>query len=394
MAELLSLADVMKNMQKKYGKDVITTGVPALEAKGTISLGSPSLDYITYNAIPQSSIIEISGAEGCGKTLLAYLMARSFIDKELERCPENPRNILFIDAEHTADPDWAYKATGYDMNRQDVKTVYIAPEDMSLETVYQMEIDCVKTGEIGLVIFDSMSCLATEHVQDKTMLDQEMMAGSARVNKDFVQRATGILHKYKCTHIAINGTTTNVGGYGNPETTAGGTYWKRACSLRLKVKKGSFFDDDYEELKTTAENPSGHVMMVSLVKSKFCRSDRRLGITHLNYRNGLDLVYDTFEMAIALGLIDNSVVGTFKIIDPETGEVMVDENDAEVKIRGKKNVLPWLKEHPVILRKLYDAIYEKISVKEDENNCRLFEKLLNGEDVDKYFGITEADKES
>ena len=96
MAELLSLADVMKNMQKKYGKDVITTGVPALEAKGTISLGSPSLDYITYNAIPQSSIIEISGAEGCGKTLLAYLMARSFIDKELERCPENPRNILFL----------------------------------------------------------------------------------------------------------------------------------------------------------------------------------------------------------------------------------------------------------------------------------------------------------
>ena len=66
---------------------------------GTLSLGSPSLDFCLYNSFPEKRIIEFTGAEGSGKTSLAYMVAASYQRKEIQRNPENPRYILFVDLE-------------------------------------------------------------------------------------------------------------------------------------------------------------------------------------------------------------------------------------------------------------------------------------------------------
>ena len=55
---------------------------------------------------------------------------------------------------------------------------------------------------------------------------------------------------------------------------------------------------------------------------------------------------------------------------------MLDEEGNEVKIRGKKNVKPYFKEHLDLWRKLYDAVYAKISEKNDPNIIA-FMKLLD-----------------
>lgn len=368
------ISAILKSIEKSFGNNVVRFGVDKTQRR-LFSIGSPSLDFCTYNSIPEGIFIEISGAEGSGKTLLSFLIASDYSKKELLKPEEERRHILFVDAEGTADPEWSYIATHYDMNAQDIKTIYLTPTGQSAEQIFDMVREFVQSGQIGLVIFDSLTAIAPQQTNEESF-EKKDMGGLSKPLGDFVKRCTGLFNKYKTTFIGIMGNIQNISGYGNPETTPGGTYWRRACSLRLKAKRGTYFDEDGNDLKSSAENPAGHVIEVALLKSKFCRSDRKLGRTHLHYRKGIDILWDTIEVAINLGLIDDSVQGSFKLINPETGEILTDDEGNELKIRGKKNLKPYFEEHPKLWRDLYNKIYEKISVK-DDTTIKSFEELLN-----------------
>lgn len=386
----MSVASILKDLNKKYEGIIATVGVD--QARRTrFSLGSPSLDICTYNSIPEGSWIELSGGEGSGKTLLAFLMASDYSKKELKKPQDERRNILFVDCEHTLDKEWAMTSAHYDVDAQDIKTIYLAPTGQSAEQIFDMVRDLVTTGEIGLVIFDSLTAIAPQLTNDESF-EKKDMGGISKPLGDFVKRCTGLFARYRTTFVGINGSIMNIGGYGNPETTGGGTHWRRACSLRLRVRKGKFLDEDGTELSSSAENPAGVVIETALLKSKFCRSDRRLGRCHLYFRQGIDLLQDTIEVAINLGLIDDSVQGSFKLIDPNTGEVLKDDSGNELKIRGRKNIRPYFEEHPQLWKDLYDKVYAMISEKQD-TNIKSFEELLNV-DVQKAFDVNFAEEEA
>lgn len=384
-----SINAILKSINKQFGDNLISVGASKAN-RGRFSLGSPSADFMTYNAIPEGAWVEVSGPESSGKTLVAFLMAADFIRREKKKSEEERRHILFVDCEGTLDPEWCWTSAHYNVNDEDVRTYYVTPLGQSAEQIFDMIRSMVNSGQIGLVILDSLTAMAPQQVMDESFEKKEM-GGISKPLADFVKRCTGLFNKYRTTFVGINGSIANMSGYGQAEVTGGGTYFKRACSLRIRTKKSTLFDDDWNELKSTAENPAGHIIELALLKSKFCRSDRRLSFIHLNYRKGVDILWDTVELAINVGLIDNSVQGTFKLIDPETGEVMHTDSGEEVKIRGKKNLKPYFESHPEMWKKLYDKVYEVIS-KKDDSTIKSFEELLNI-NVDERFGITEEDKE-
>ena len=377
--EYQSLTDVIKQINKKFSDEKNTVakfGVDAVTSSGTLSLGSPGLDYCLYNNLPEGKMIEISGSESSGKTTLCFLIAADYIRKELQRHPNNPRHILFIDAECAADPEWAKKSTGYDMNREDVKTLYITPAGQSAEELFDIVVDCAKTGEIGLIIFDSLTAIVSQRIANESM-EKKDMGGIAKPLGDFCKKVTGILNKQHTTFIGINGVTENISGYGELEVTPGGRTWKRACMVRLRVKRGDFFDEEGNILaKKDAQSPAGHIIEMYVYKTKVCRWDRKLGICHLSYTKGIDILQDTIDVATYFGLIDNSVQGSFKIIDLDTGEIMLDAEGNPIKIRGKKNVRTYFENHLDIYRKLYYKVYEKIG-EMDDPYIKSFEDMLN-----------------
>ena len=69
---------------------------------------------------------------------------------------EQRRHIMFVDAEGTADPNWAKTSAGYDMNDTDVETLYMTPLGQTAEQIFDDVRQAVETGKIGLVIFDSL----------------------------------------------------------------------------------------------------------------------------------------------------------------------------------------------------------------------------------------------
>ena len=383
MAESKSLSQVLKDINKKYGvvrqdgstEFVATLGVSEQKVQGTLSFRSPGLDYCVYNRLPEGRIIEISGKEGSGKTTCAYLLAASYQQKELERNPTDPRKILYVDLEMTADPSWALKS-GYDMSEDaPVGTIYFTPMDLDGEHILDMVRDFIKTGEIGFIIFDSLPCLTGQQTYEESFEKKEM-GGISKLLTDFARRITSLLVRYRCTFIGINQLRDNIGGYGLPYTTPGGNAWKAFCSLRLMIKRGEFLDEDGNSLSSSAESPWGYRMEMAVLKIKTAKWDRKLGSTAFSYADGVDILQDTIDVATKLGLIDNSVQGSFRLIDPETGESVIDEDGKEVKIRGKKNVKPYLKEHPDLWKGLYDKVYKLIGSTNDPN-MTMYEAMMN-----------------
>ncbi len=369
-----SLAEVMKKISKKYGDNVVRVGAQDLTVDGVLSLGSPSLDFCIYGGVPEGRIVEFSGPEGSGKTTNAFLAAASYQRAEVKRNSENPRSIVFLDNEGTLDREWAAKM-GYDISEDaTVPTILIRPEAQSAEEIFDMALDMLKTGEVGLLIFDSIATLVPMQIADESM-EKQQMGGIAKALTRFANTAIGLLRKYKATLIAINQVRENIGGYGPALSTPGGRAWKHACSMRLMFKRGAFFDEDGNELTTSAESPAGHIIDMAVLKTKTCRWDRKLGHAHLNYTRGVDIVQDTIDVALHLGFIDNSAQGMYKLIDPETGALMIDADGNEIKIRGKKNVATYFREHTDQWRKLYDMVYEKLSQKQDPF-VKSFEEML------------------
>lgn len=383
-----SLDSVLRSISKKFGSNVVKLGVDDLGGSGTLSFGSPSADFCIYNSFPEGRIIEFSGAEGSGKTTSAFLVAADYQRKELVRHPvgstwmlhgeehTGPRAIILLDNEGTADPIWA-KKLGYDMNNQDIKTIIIRPEAQSAEEIFDMAIAMLKTGDVGLMIFDSIATLVPQQIAEESM-EKQQMGGIAKSLTRFANTAIGLLRKYDTTLIAINQVRENISGYGDPLMTPGGRSWKHACSMRIMFKRGNFFDADGNVLmKKDAQSPAGHEVELYVLKTKVCKWDRKVGKYTLNYISGVDVLQDTIDTAILLDLIDNSTQGSFKVLDPTTGTVMLDQDGNEVKIRGKKNLKPYFEQHPELWRKLYDIVYEKISVRDDPEFVKNFEQMLN-----------------
>lgn len=372
MSELKS---VLKDIAKKYGDSVVKFGVDDLVVDGVLSLGSPSADFALYGGIPEGRIVEFSGAEGSGKTTTAFICAGMYQKKELERNPENPRAIILLDNEGTADPVWA-KVLGYDMSDSaKVPTICIRPEAQSAEEIFDMALDMLKTGEVGLLIFDSIATLVPQQIAEESM-EKQQMGGISKSLTRFANTAIGLLRKHKATLIAINQVRENMSGYGDPLITPGGRAWRHACSSRIMFKRGDFFDEDGNKLqKKDAQSPAGHIVEMYILKTKTCKWDRKLSSYSLNYSRGVDVVSDTVDVATHFGYIQNPAQGSFTVVDPSTGELMKDSEGKDIKIRGKKNLVEYFRNNLDIWKRIYDLCEEKLKQKDDPF-IKSFEEML------------------
>lgn len=371
-----TLNEVLKDISKKFGDNVVKIGVEDLTVDGVLSLGSPSADFSLYGGIPEGRITEFSGAEGSGKTTTAFICAGQYQKKEIERNPENPRAIVFLDNEGTADPVWA-KTLGYDMSEDaKVPTICLRPEAQSAEDILDMAIDMLKTGEVGLLIFDSIATLVPQQIINESQ-EKQQMGGNAKALTRFANTAIGLLRKYKATLIAINQVRENISGYGDPLITPGGRSWKHACSSRIMFKRGAFFDEDGNELqKKNAQSPAGHIVEMYVLKTKTCKWDRKLAYYHLNYTKGVDIVADTIDVAMHFGYVQNPAQGTFVLVNPDTGEALTDDSGKEIKVRGRKNLTDFFRQDLKTWKKVYDLCEEKLKQKDDPF-IKSFEEMLN-----------------
>lgn len=332
---------IIKDLNKKMKVGNIQLGVDFQEVQ-KIPFSSCRLNYMTYGGIPVGRIAEFYGADGSGKTTTAIDVAgnaqRMFPDKK----------VLFVDIEHTFDSCWATKLG---LNCDDI--IYLDPDSMGAEEVFNMMIELIDSGEISLCVLDSIGAMVSMQANEK-QIGERTYGGVSMALTEFSKKITPVLARTQTAFIGINQVRDDMNSMYGGTTTTGGRAWRHSCSTRLEFRKGNYIDEKDNKLSRACENPAGNIVNVALVKSKVCRPDRKVGFYTLKYLEGIDYVSDAVDVAIKMGLVAQGGAW-FSLVDIETGEILN-------KFQGKSKLVDYLKENDN-----YTDFYSKL------------EKLLNEE---------------
>lgn len=330
----MSEFDLIIKEYKKKGKAFIVGN--EVEEVERIPFSSPRANYPLYGGIPRGRLVEFYGEEGSAKTTTALDVL-----KNAQILYPNRKFILF-DLEGTYDDYWA-TTLGVDVKN----LIVFHPQDESGEDIFDMMQKLINTGEVELIILDSVPSLIPDQVNGETFETSDM-AGIAKSLTRFIRAAIPLLAKYKTTLIAINQTRDNLDKYGSDKKTPGGKALKFYASVRFELSAGSYIDENRNALTRGAENPAGIQIKMKLVKTKICRPDRKVGSYSLNFLKGIDELGDTIDCAIEFGLIQKTGAW-FQLVDLKTGEVK------EGKINGVARVIEYYKSHP----DEYDLLWQK-----------------------------------
>lgn len=313
---------IIKDLNKKMKVGNIQLGVDFQEVL-KIPFSSCRLNYMTYGGIPVGRIAEFYGADGSGKTTTAIDLAgnaqKMFPDKK----------VLFIDIERTFDTEWATKL-GLDCDN----IIYLDPDSMGAEEVFNIIIDLVDSGEISLGILDSIGAMVSTQANEK-QIGERTYGGISMALTEFSKKITPILARTLTAFIGINQVRDDMNSMYGGTTTTGGRAWRHACTTRLEFRAGQFIDEKGNKLTRACENPAGNIVNVALVKSKVCRPDRKVGFYTLKYLTGIDYISDTVDVGILVNVVNQSGAW-FTIVDTETGEI-------KEKFQGKAKLIEFLK---------------------------------------------------
>lgn len=381
----------IQTLNRKYKAELVQKGVGMVYVE-KIPFSSPRLNYMTYGGIPIGKSTELFGPEGGGKTTtaidivgnaqrLAYRNWKERIEslqtahkelteknnktdqkriasvaEEIEELTEKgPRKVVYVDSENTLDSDWA------ELNGVDLEEMYlIRPQDHTAEQVFQMILDLVGSGEILCIVLDSIPSLVSQKLYDKT-LEEKTYAGISDAASEFSRKISPLISKHHTAYVQINQIRDNLKNPFDIYHVPGGRALKHLHALRLYFAKGKFIDDDNEELTNkNATEPFGNIVDIAMIKTKVCKPDRRIGFYTLKYETGIDVLADTIDMAIKYNFLVQSS-SWFSLINSETGELLKDAEDKDLKFQGKPKLLAFLRDEVEIFDELYEAVNEKIS---------------------------------
>lgn len=386
MARNIDLA--MANINKKFGEQLCREGTELIYVD-KIPFSSPTANYMTYGGVPIGKATEFFGGEGGGKTTTTLDVAANAQKKfkeewehQVEQCTakyeamaavkstekkaekykkevldelieQGPRVVVYVDAENTLDVEWAALLG---VNTEDM--ILIRPQTQTAEQVLQMMIDLVDTGNVGLIVLDSIPCLVPQVIFEES-LEKKSYGGVAGPMSIFCAKVTPYLTKHRTALIMINQVREDLSNPYNAASTPGGKALKHLYALRLRFKKGKLLDEMNRELPSTAETPEGNIVQVEVVKTKVCKPNRRLGYYTLNYTHGIDVIADTVTMALKYDYIVQAG-SWFTFMDPDSGEVICDEDGTDLKFQGMAKLLEFLRNDEYMLHELMYNLHEKI----------------------------------
>lgn len=358
------LDKLVNDINKKYKEEIAAKGIRRIDCK-RIPFTSTRLNYMLYGGLPRGKLIEFSGEENGGKTTTALDACKNaqklFVEEweeELSNCSETrkkylesrgPQKVVYADCENTLDEDWA-RTLGVDVDDMYI----IKPQTQAAEDIFQMLLDMMETDEVGFVVIDSLGVMLSKQAYEKSM-DEKTYGGISMALTLFSKKAELICAKTLCTCLGINQMREDMNSMYGGTTTTGGKAWKHNCALRMQFSKGALFDEKGNELPRRAEEAAGNKVVVSIIKNKVCKPDRRTGFYTLNYTCGVDDISDLVEVAIKFDIIQKGG-SWFTFVDPETGEIITDEEGKDLKIQGQQNVVALLRENAVLLNELTDTV--------------------------------------
>jgi recombination protein RecA len=289
------LDGLVKGIEKAFGRGIVMAADgPALDQDvEPLPTGSYALDRsLGIGGLPKGRIVEIFGPESSGKTTMAL--------SAVAQAQKQGQVAAFIDAEHALDLKYA-RDLGVDCSR-----LLLSQPDCGEQAMDVVEA-LVRSGEVGVVVVDSVAALTPKAEIDGEMGDNHIGL-HARLMSRAMRKLAALAHQTGTTLIFINQIRMKIGvTLGSPETTTGGNALKFYASVRLDVRRiGSLKRD---------ETVYGNRIKVKVVKNKVAPPFRQCEFD-LVFGQGFCREAEVFDLAVAQGVIARS--GAFFRLGDET----------------------------------------------------------------------------
>ena len=265
-----------------------------------------------------------------------------------------PKKVLYIDLEHSFDKAWS-RTLG--INEEEIEIMQ--PPDIVAEEILQMVQEVIETGEIGLIVLDSIPSLVPRSELEKKF-GERTVAALAGLLTVFFRKIVPLLTRYDCTMICINQVRDNMD---NPYVvrTPGGKALEFYASLRIMFRIGHPVDFLGNGLPMSTENPSGYIVQSKIVKQKSAPNDRKAASYFLMCTQGIVPLFDYANLAIKRYGYIHKAAGWFSFVDPSTGELLADSTGKVIKVNGMAKVYQYLQDNTEYFAKLKAAIEADIS---------------------------------
>ena len=340
------LEKAIRSINKKSGTKLIKENIDYEDIE-KIPFPSPKINWQLYGGLPLKRITEIAGSDGSGKTTTAL----AFCGEAQKMFPE--KKALYIDAEYTLSLSWAEKLG---VNTEEL--LIMQPEVETAEDIFDYILDLVKTGGLSVIVVDSLPSLIPDNQYDKSVGDKTYGGISLPLTK-FCRNVIKELKRHNTSLFLINQIREDMNSMFSTYRTPGGKALKHYGALRLFCKKGSFIDKDYKQVSRNADNPVGHLVELKIKKTKVCLPNRQFASYTLNFSKGIDIFEDTVDVAIQYDIIVRAGAW-YRIINPDTGEILKDEDGEELKVQGKESVKEILEKNDELYQRIKKQVNEKV----------------------------------
>ena len=321
MDESKQLELAIAQIERQFGTgSVMRLGSSDFQSWPAISTGALSLDRILgIGGLPKGRVVEIYGPESSGKSTLALSVVAQ-AQKQGIRC-------AYVDAEHALDPVYM-QAVG--INLDDLLLAQPDYGEQALEIVDKL----IRTGELGVIVIDSVASLIPKAELEGEMESQQMGL-QARMMAKAMRKLVGLANQHKTLLVFINQLRNKIGVmFGNPETTPGGMALKYAASVRIDIRKK-------EDIKDKSGNAIGITSKVKIIKNKMAPP---MKITEFNifYGEGIDQYGCVFDVAVAEGILTQKGAWVYR--------------EGELFAQGRENAITQLKENAEIFEEIRTKI--------------------------------------
>lgn len=290
----------MNKLRKQFEDTQFRTGAE-LELPEGNSTGSLSLDINLQVPCYAGSIVEIYSNHGAGKTTLVLSI--------LAEAVKRGKKALFIDQEQSLQPTLVDSFPALrEEGKLEVITCPTGEDALRLAEMWALQYPG------AIIAIDSVDALLPQQTDSKDIgetdvgtLPKLMSAGCRKL-----QAAVG---KSKSTVIFLNQQRTNIGAYGDPDTTSGGRALPFYAAQRIKLmditKKTRIMSDDGNQI--------GHIVRFQISKNKVAPPFVS-GEFPLIYGKGIDIYEELATMAGDLGIIAKD--GTYYLVPNAKGETV------------------------------------------------------------------------
>ncbi len=278
-SDLKSTLTKLKKTYQSTIRDVETSGITE-----RIFLSSPRLNFLFGGGFPVGRIFQFHGPESSGKSTLS-----TYIAGEIQKQPV--RNVVvYVDFERTFDKDFAANL-GLDLSKE--KFIFLRPENG--EEAFTILEELLRTGEIGLVIWDSATTTPTASVI-AAEYGKANFGGGAKLFSEALKKFNPLLEKFKTGLIMISQERDNVGSFGpGPDfKVADGRAIKFYATVRNRITKIDTIKEKGEVV--------GIVVRVRNGKNKAGIPFRDAEL-NLNFKTGFNVDNEYIDFVTQLGVV-------------------------------------------------------------------------------------------